>query len=449
MKSCSKCGTINRDEARFCTRCGAKHEPSSMLEPMANTNPALTNTSESQPSERTAQVASKTPAVDPEPAPTPPTKEYYYLDETNQPTGPHTIQDLAAMAAVGRIIKTTLIAADGDPEWKPWEAVGGIGTVSMIDEEAMEPVQHSEKTSTLNQPSSVVTEAAEIAAAGDPECKPQTVISSTNNKWVVWGAIGLVTGALIGWTAGASDNADPGVISICGVILWYIMALVVGIMVGLEAIASFQIAGVILGFIAGGIFGCVSGLLVMGSSSHGGNVLGTLAGALVGTILWSLFGWGVNWSRKMRKARITILKERQVAQADLPTANKGFFAPEKKGIEKGVLGGVSMMAIAVIWFVVGYSCGYIFYYPPILFIIGLYALIKGLSTGNLAGNKRDKKHGILNPNNHMKHCSNCGAQSRDESQFCNSCGTKFESPQVVAQNDLAPVPESGQLEKTP
>lgn len=60
-----------------------------------------------------------------------------------------------------------------------------------------------------------------------------------------------------------------------------------------------------------------------------------------------------------------------------------FFAPEKKGIEKGVLGGIIMMAIAIIWFVGGYSAGYIFYYPPILFLIGLYALLKGLFTGNI------------------------------------------------------------------
>lgn len=62
-----------------------------------------------------------------------------------------------------------------------------------------------------------------------------------------------------------------------------------------------------------------------------------------------------------------------------------FFGPEKKGIEKGVKGGFIMMGIAVIWFVVGYEAGYIFYYPPILFLIGVYAVIKGLITKNFAG----------------------------------------------------------------
>ena len=65
----------------------------------------------------------------------------------------------------------------------------------------------------------------------------------------------------------------------------------------------------------------------------------------------------------------------------------GFFAPEKKGLEKGAIGGLVMMVIAVVWFVVGYQAGYIFYYPPVLFFIGLFGLIKGLLTGNISGNK--------------------------------------------------------------
>lgn len=64
-----------------------------------------------------------------------------------------------------------------------------------------------------------------------------------------------------------------------------------------------------------------------------------------------------------------------------------FFAPEKRGIKKGVLGGAIMMVIAIVWFVAGWAAGVIFFYPPILFIIGLFALIKGLVTGNLAGKK--------------------------------------------------------------
>ena len=37
------------------------------------------------------------------------------------------------------------------------------------------------------------------------------------------------------------------------------------------------------------------------------------------------------------------------------------------------------MVGAVIWFVVGWFCGYIFFYPPILFIGGLITLVGGLA----------------------------------------------------------------------
>lgn len=63
----------------------------------------------------------------------------------------------------------------------------------------------------------------------------------------------------------------------------------------------------------------------------------------------------------------------------------GPFAPEAAGIRKGVAGGVTMIAIAAVWFFVGLSAGYVFYYPPILFLIGVYALLKGLATGNFGG----------------------------------------------------------------
>jgi hypothetical protein len=69
-------------------------------------------------------------------------------------------------------------------------------------------------------------------------------------------------------------------------------------------------------------------------------------------------------------------------------AQRGSFRAEKKGIDNGVLGGLGMIAGAVIWFVVGWACGYIFFYPPILLLIGVFAVVKGLMTGNITGRKR-------------------------------------------------------------
>lgn len=78
--------------------------------------------------------------------------------------------------------------------------------------------------------------------------------------------------------------------------------------------------------------------------------------------------------------------ESAVAPAETkPARDGGFFAPEKKGLEKGVIGGLIMMVIAVVWFVAGLKADIIFFYPPILFVIGLFGFLKGLLTGNLTG----------------------------------------------------------------
>jgi len=65
--------------------------------------------------------------------------------------------------------------------------------------------------------------------------------------------------------------------------------------------------------------------------------------------------------------------------------SNGFFAYEKKGMKKGVLGGVAMIVIAIVWFVLGLAADRIFYYPPILLIIGIVGDVKGLAEGNYSG----------------------------------------------------------------
>ena len=47
---------------------------------------------------------------------------------------------------------------------------------------------------------------------------------------------------------------------------------------------------------------------------------------------------------------------------------------------KAIWGGVAMMVGAVVWFVVGWMAGRIFFYPPILFVLGIVAVGKGLMT---------------------------------------------------------------------
>jgi hypothetical protein len=81
-----------------------------------------------------------------------------------------------------------------------------------------------------------------------------------------------------------------------------------------------------------------------------------------------------------------VVRERSEAEA-----RQGSFAPERAGMSMGVVGGLLMMGAAVVWFVVGLMAGYIFFYPPILFVIGIIALFKGILDGNVAGKRRRRR----------------------------------------------------------
>jgi hypothetical protein len=110
-------------------------------------------------------------------------------------------------------------------------------------------------------------------------------------------------------------------------------------------------------------------------------------------------GCGIFVAKFREKARIDeerriiqdSVAERQQVYAGGPAvavddaSDDDFFGPEKSGIQHGMAGGIAMMTIAVIWFGLGWMAGVIFYYPPILFLIGAFALLKGLVTGNVTG----------------------------------------------------------------
>ena len=81
--------------------------------------------------------------------------------------------------------------------------------------------------------------------------------------------------------------------------------------------------------------------------------------------------------------------KRQIEQSKVRERDNsgGFFDIEKKGIRKGVLGGIIIIVIAVGWFFLGLATDRIFFYPPVLAIIGIVAIIKGLADGNFVGEK--------------------------------------------------------------
>lgn len=64
--------------------------------------------------------------------------------------------------------------------------------------------------------------------------------------------------------------------------------------------------------------------------------------------------------------------------ASTPDPYSGSFGTEKRGMDAGILGGMGLMLLAVVWFFGGLAFDIIFFYPPILFIIGIVAVVRGL-----------------------------------------------------------------------
>lgn len=56
---------------------------------------------------------------------------------------------------------------------------------------------------------------------------------------------------------------------------------------------------------------------------------------------------------------------------------------ESMGIKNSTIVGIITMSAAAIWFFIGYfSMNTIFFYPPVLFVLGLIKFIQGLNKGN-------------------------------------------------------------------
>jgi hypothetical protein len=57
---------------------------------------------------------------------------------------------------------------------------------------------------------------------------------------------------------------------------------------------------------------------------------------------------------------------------------RGGHSLERQALGMGAIGGVLLCVVAVVWFFIGLKAGIIFFYPPILFCIGIYGIITGL-----------------------------------------------------------------------
>jgi hypothetical protein len=58
------------------------------------------------------------------------------------------------------------------------------------------------------------------------------------------------------------------------------------------------------------------------------------------------------------------------------------FGLERSILNGGIAAGMLAMLIDVVWFVVGIMNDRIFFYPPVLFVVGFVAFIKGLAGGS-------------------------------------------------------------------
>ncbi|AWM42049.1 hypothetical protein C1280_37040 [Gemmata obscuriglobus] len=80
------------------------------------------------------------------------------------------------------------------------------------------------------------------------------------------------------------------------------------------------------------------------------------------------------------KPKIPALEKRRSVPS-APRADDYDPPPSRGGgihISSGVLGGCGMMLGAVVWFGLGWAAGVIYFYPPVLFVFGLVAVVRGL-----------------------------------------------------------------------
>lgn len=80
--------------------------------------------------------------------------------------------------------------------------------------------------------------------------------------------------------------------------------------------------------------------------------------------------------RRRERRREEARREEGRREKPRVTFGEGWFG----SMNAGVIGGVLMILIAVVWFVAGLAAGVLFFYPPILAVIGIAAIIKGIAS---------------------------------------------------------------------
>jgi hypothetical protein len=71
-------------------------------------------------------------------------------------------------------------------------------------------------------------------------------------------------------------------------------------------------------------------------------------------------------------------KRKATDDAAVKGESGGVFSMEKGMASSGIIVGILLMVGAAVWFVAGLAFDRIFFYPPIMFIIGIVAVSKGI-----------------------------------------------------------------------
>ena len=88
-------------------------------------------------------------------------------------------------------------------------------------------------------------------------------------------------------------------------------------------------------------------------------------------------------SKSMKDSYLTAKEQELIKESE-----KGeYYEAAKIGINKGIVGGICMMAIGAVMLIAGHIAGVFFYYAPIILGIGVFAFFKGIITGNISGKK--------------------------------------------------------------
>jgi len=94
------------------------------------------------------------------------------------------------------------------------------------------------------------------------------------------------------------------------------------------------------------------------------------------------------------QTKIDIQEREEQAELELDAIERGF-GLHKLGISNSIVGGSVMIMGSIVWFVVGWTAGMIYFYPPILFIAGIYILFKGLTRQKLVNRMKRRNNDTI------------------------------------------------------